>query len=405
MPAHGGTPKLVADAGIALSPIWSPDGKMIAFIDYEVDQICIIPIGEDGEAAGQVMTIDQPETINVRRLVGWTPDKKIGAIFQSHVEYALYTLPVKGGMAALVTHGGFPSYPRWSPDGKRIFHTNVADEGSGAWQRKAIAFVPAEGGKVTTVPIQSDAKIESGGGNRVSPDGTMIVFSGMTQESSSMPSPFPSTHIWTLPVEGGKPKQLTKPPEESMTEDFPCWSPDGKAIAFVRAKKSDKYYRYTGEISICIVQLNGGEPKPLKSESDHIAFGPIAWSPDGRLLAYFSRYEANSPHGMLKVIPVDGGESRVVGKVQNIHLHKELAWSPDSKRIAFNGPRFVDKFIKVISLNDGSIVDIETDLVDTSIYHLDWSPDGESLVFAGYTEGGPEFWVMENFLPESTVGE
>ena len=393
MPAHGGTPKLVADAGNALSPIWSPDGKMIAFIDYEVDQICIIPIGEDGEATGEMTTIDPPEGIEEARLLaGWTPDKKIGAIFQSHVEYALYTLPVKGGMAALVTHGGFPSYPRWSPDGKRIFHTNVADDGSGAWQRNTIAFVPAEGGKVTTVPIQSDAKIRSGGGNRVSPDGTMIVFSGMTQESSSM-------HIWTLPVEGGKPKQLTKHPEESMTERFPCWSPDGKAIAFVRARRSEKYYRQTGEMNIYIVQLNGGEPKPLKSESDHVAFGPIAWSPDGRLLAYFSRYEASSPDGTLKVIPVDGGESRVVGKVQNIHLHKELAWSPNSKRIAFNGPKYWDKVIKVISLNDGSIVDIETNLVDTtSIYHLDWSPDGESLVFAGYTGGGPEFWLMENFL-------
>ncbi len=390
MPAHGGTPKLVANAGSAKSPIWSPDSNMIAFIDG--NQTCIVPVGEDGEAAGQVMTIDQPETINFRRLVGWTLDNKIGAVFGSPVERALYTLPVKGGMAALVAHGGFPAYPRWSPDGKRIFHTNVADEGSGAWQSSAIAFVPAEGGKVTTVPIQSDAKIRLGGGN-ISPDGTMIVFSGMTQESSSM-------HIWTLPVEGGKPKQLTKPSEESMTEEFPCWSPDGKAIAFVRARRSEKYYRYTGEMNIYIVQLNGGEPKPLKSESDHVAFGPIAWSPDGRLLAYFSRYEASSPDGTLKVIPVDGGESRVVGKVQNIHLHKELAWSPDSKRIAFNGPKYEDKVIKVISLNDGSIVDIETNLVDTTrIYHLDWSPDGESLVFAGYTGGGPEFWVMENFLP------
>ena len=33
------------------------------------------------------------------------------------------------------------------------------------------------------------------------------------------------------------------------------------------------------------------------------------------------------------------------------------------------------------------------------IYHLDWSPDGKNLVFGGYTGGGPELRIMENFMP------
>jgi Tol biopolymer transport system component len=52
-----------------------------------------------------------------------------------------------------------------------------------------------------------------------------------------------------------------------------------------------------------------------------------------------------------------------------------------------------------MSLADGNIVDIKTDLVDTKIYHLDWSPDGKKLVFGGYKGGGREFWLMEDFLP------
>ena len=401
IPTHGGTPKLAAKAGMASSPIWSPGGDMIAFLDYkdygyEAGQIQIVPIEEDGEAAGEMIAIDPPEGIRrVRLLAGWTPDNKIGAIFKSHLEFGLYTLPAKGGKAALVSHGGYPGQPRWSPDGKRIFHTNVADDGSGDWQELAIAFVSAKGGKVTTVPIQSDAKIykpTSGGGNNVSPDGKMIIFSGWKQGGSGM-------HIWTLPVDGGKPKQLTKAPAP-ITDQFPCWSPDGKAIAFVRARKSKNYFLGYGETNIYIVQVNGGEPKPLTSESDMVSFGSIAWSPDGKLLAYFSRDEETSWDGTLNVIPVDGGEPRVLGKVQKIHGNKELAWSPDSKRIAFNGPEYYDKIIKVISLKDGSIVDIETDLVDTNIYHLDWSPDGNRLAFGGSQGGVPEFWLMEDFLPK-----
>ena len=86
------------------------------------------------------------------------------------------------------------------------------------------------------------------------------------------------------------------------------------------------------------------------------------------------------------------------------HPGMQFAWSPDSKRIAFDGPD--GKVIKVISLEDGSIVNIETGLVDSNIGdRLDWSPDGERFVFVGGKGGSSEFWVIENFLPESTVGK
>lgn len=86
----------------------------------------------------------------------------------------------------------------------------------------------------------------------------------------------------------------------------------------------------------------------------------------------------------------------VLGEVEGINVNKELAWSPDSGRIAFNDSE--GKFIRVISLKDGSVEDISTGLVDTQIYHLDWSPVGSKLVFSGWTGGEREFWVMENFL-------
>jgi WD40 repeat protein len=80
----------------------------------------------------------------------------------------------------------------------------------------------------------------------------------------------------------------------------------------------------------------------------------------------------------------------------------ELAWSPDSKRIACNGPD--GKTIKIMSLADGSTVDLAPDLVNARIWHLDWSHDGQRLVFAG-RQGttDSEFWMMENFL--SAVSE
>lgn len=389
VPTQGGSPKLVTNAKKASSPIWSPEGDMIAFLGYgdKGNQIHIIPLVEDGIAAVEIVSIDMPEGIQgVNFITGWTPGNKIGTIINTIQEFGLYTLPVKGGMATLVAHGGYPTKPRWSPDGKKIFHTNIAEKGSGAWQGLGIAVVSAEGGKVITVPIQSDVKIRLpavGGGNKVSPDGRMIVF----------PENY-GKHILTLPVDGGKPNQLAKAPE-SFADLFPCWSPDGKSVAFVRFRVSNNYVEGFSETNIYIVNSSGGEPKPLTSESHKVFPGSIAWSPDGKLVAYFSRYE-NSIDGTISVIPLDGGEPRVVGKVKGIFINKELAWSPDSKRISFNSSD--DKIIKVISLDDGNISDIETGLVDTQIYHLDWSPDGEKLVFGGWQGGDREFWLMEDFL-------
>ena len=178
---------------------------------------------------------------------------------------------------------------------------------------------------------------------------------------------------------------------------FPCWSPDGSAVAFVRARVSKNYAEGFQGTNIYIVNSTDGEPKPLTTESDHVNYGPIAWSPDGKMLAYFSRSEGTWGDGTLNVIPVNGGEPRVIGKVQGIQVNKELAWSPDSTRIAFNGSSD-EEVIKVMSIEDGNIVDIKTDLADTSVYHLDWSPDGKRMVFGGYKGGGREFWLMEDFL-------
>lgn len=395
VPAQGGTPKLVTDAGKASSPIWSPEGDMIAYVDKQDKkaQIHIIPVGEDGETIGKETTIDAPEGIqSVDLLAGWTPDNKIGAVFEKPLEFGLYTVPAEGGKATMVSHGGYPGVPRFSPDGERIFHFNNANEGNGSWQKLAISFVSAEGGHVTNLPLESDEKMYIpgwGGGNRVSPDGKWIVFAGKTPKDPGL-----HFHIWTLPIDGGKPIRITESPEE-CSDMFPCWSPDGSAVSFVRGRVSKNYAEGFQGTNIYIVNITGGEPKPLTVESDRVNYSPIAWSPDGKMLAYYSI------EGSINIIPADGGKPRVVGQVQANNVNTELAWSPDSKRIAFNHwMGSVDEpGIKIISLEDGNIVDIKTDLVDTNVYHLDWSSDGKKLVFGGYKGGGREFWLMEDFLP------
>lgn len=384
IPASGGTPVLFTDVpGRGRGPVWSPDGKMIAFNrepggDNESNEIWIVPVSEDGKGAAVPTKIKLPLS-TYDFLAGWTSDNKIGINLLNPLHRAIYTAPASGGKAVQVTPAGWPFHPRWSPDGKRIFFR---------WDGGDIASVPAEGGEVSEIPIRSDTRsFEAlpGGGNAVSPDGKKIVFAG-----AGFKKGVTVVDIWTIPVEGGKPTQLTTSPGQDR---YPCWSPDGKKIAFIRYAY-DAYAEPSKEASICIVPTAGGEVRQLTSESHRVKWSTIAWSPDGKSIAYFSEDEA------IRVIPVQGGEPRVVVKVEDVSSHSELAWSPDGRKLAYSS----EGSIWAVSLDGGEPEEIKTEL-DAKASHISWSPDGKKIAFSAVHGGDQELWVMENFLPESTASK
>jgi len=101
IPASGRSPVQVSDfpSGRARGPVWSPDGKMIAFnFEPERDSLC-------------------------KEVSGWTPDNKIGLQLMNPEHNALYTVPASGGKAVQISPAGVPENPRWSPDGKREAET------------------------------------------------------------------------------------------------------------------------------------------------------------------------------------------------------------------------------------------------------------------------------------------
>ncbi len=249
---------------------------------------------------------------------------------------------------------------------------------------QGIHIVSSEGGEPKEViEVWRDVRIVSTGIS-LSPLGNTLAFTSVEDKKQ---------HIFTISIDGGESKQLV----EAQARE-PVYSPDGKRIAYMHTKTNKNYTKRNTETNIYVIPAIGGDPVPLTMESDSVDFGSIAWSPDGEHIAYFSYNEENPDDKILKIISVENRDSHLITKVQGINVHNELAWSPDSKRIAFNGPKDI---ISVVSIKDGSIEEINTDLMDVSIYHFDWSPNGDRFVFAGYKGGGPEFWLMEDFLPKT----
>jgi Tol biopolymer transport system component len=381
IPSEGGTPVQVSNLGpgVVFGPSWSPDGNMIAFMKRPEggipQELWIVPVTNKGHPSGTPRKIDLPKP-SYHTIAGWTPDNRISIQLWNPEYEIIYTVPATGGIATQVTPQGWTSYPEYSPDGKRIYFR---------WDGGKIASVPSEGGAVDSVKIDSEFNIITavpGSGNEISPDGKTIVFSGMKNFYKDGEKRW-EVDIFTIPVEGGKPKQLTEISSE-LQDRFPCWSPDGSSIAFIRPEIVDKE-------SIMHIYTMSGEGENLKKItviSNDVAYAPIDWTPDGKSITFFTNN--NSIHS----VPFEGGESKLITEIYSVNSQRELAWSPDGKELAYTD----QGKIWIYTPGSGTTQEVKTG-VSALATKIGWSPDGKKIAFTAFAGGDTELWLMENFLP------
>ncbi len=379
IPVKGGPPNRITDPAIHVSgPIWSPDGRMIAFTrrnnpeHSDLTQVMIVSVSEYGKLLNIQKTINLPQDTYISP-AGWSSNNTIGLHLVNPKFQAIYTVPFPGGKATQVTPDGWANNPCWSADGKRILYR---------WEDQ-LRSVPKNGGESSKIPIESEERtyeVLPGGGNHISPDGKSLLYAGYSpgQEEGGI-----HVHLMVMPVEGGKPEVITQSPTQDR---YPCWSPDGKSIAFIRNHGNSK-----GNIVIHIftVPAGGGDVKQITLAQDSVHWSSIKYTPDGNHIAYFSLDKS------IKLIPVHGGESRELVKVESLGSHNEIIMLRDGKHMAYTS----DGKIWMIPLTGGEPVQIETGLSDWYHSQIDQSPDGKTIAFTAFTGGDSDLWLMENFLP------
>ena len=382
--AKGGTAiKLANLNGRLRGPVWSPDRRFIAAHHEpggtnDSKEIWVYPLSPDASSASEPFKISLPRS-SWNMPAGWTPHNELGVFIQSELHSAIYTVSASGGKAVQVTPepGGY--YPRWSPDGERIYLRGFDEEE----EKVTTLYVPAVGGDPVEIPVEPERWLVSrvpGGGLDVSPDGKKIVISAYQEPYERKEG----VDIWTIPVKGGRPTRLTS---DGSFEGYPCWSPDGKWIAFTdwHEKSEDE-----GINAIYVIPAEGGEIRQITSEADNLDGGAIAFSPDGELIAFFSEES-------IKTIPFEGGQSEVLVAEVKSAGHSQLAYSPDGSKIAHNA----GGKIWITQLDGGAPEELGTGLPEGArLNEVDWSPDGEKIAFMVRIGGEPEFWFISDFLSE-----
>lgn len=205
--------RLTSSTADEYNPVFSPDGKKIAYVSEESGNRDIWVMNADG-AGKAPLTTDK----GTEQDPAWSPDGTRIAFsalrLQAGGNFDIWIMESDGSNSQRLTKmGGNEAAPDWHPDGKNIaFHS---DEGGNL----DIYVIDIQGEKLTRIIATSKQEIRP----VWSSQGTKIAFTAWEKDL-----PQDQAEIWIANIDGSEPHQLTKgPPNEN-----PRWSPDDGRMVF-----------------------------------------------------------------------------------------------------------------------------------------------------------------------------
>jgi len=371
VPSSGGDARLlIAHPAFESRPLYSPDGKWLAFNSNRTGNGDIYMLNLTTSELKRLTFDDGNEDVS-----GWSPDSKyVYFSTASHDINAMrdvYRVRVDGGTPMPVSHSRYMTefWAAPAPDGRAVAF-NARGVASGQWWRNGHSHLdeseiwlwnPGTG-------EGSFEKLTEGGAKDIWPmwskdGGTLYFVSDRTG----------TENLWSMSLHG-KAKQLTSFSKGRVL--WPSISVNGQTIVFERDFSIWKYDISSGKTSEVNIKRMGQPSPGLPSAGEGGRRGGgetmrgMKLSPDGKKIAFVD-------HGEVFVGAATGGEAiRVTftGAVES-----QLIWAPNSSAISYVSDRDETSHIyeyNFLTGKEGRLTSADKD---------DWtpvySPDGKNLVF------------------------
>jgi Tol biopolymer transport system component len=358
------------------NPVWSPDGRFIAFCrDVSASELALILIPQRGGAERVLGTWDISKAWPPRLpYLAWTPDSKWLALpvpdprkSRGIAPRALFLLSVETGERRRLTtpHSDREmmapvlgdTAPAFSPDGRTlVFSRGTGDTDSLYRLRLSEDYRPVG------EPDRLKEVNENGLGATWLPDGSEIVFS-----SSSYPVFAGDLGLWRMPIgKPGSPRRVNLLGDNLRS---PVVSRQGNRLAYVSANSDSNIWRVE-------IPSPGKKPSPPVEfvSSTKVDYAP-QYSPDGSKIAFGSMRSGSS---QIWVCDRDGSNAVQLTSAEDVG---QFSWSPDGSRIAFTSFTAANQnqHIYVIGSGGGPAVRWTEGQIQATWPR--WSQDGRWLYF------------------------
>jgi serine/threonine protein kinase len=381
------------------SPIWSPDGQELAYLSRRGQQTGIWRIAAFGGVPKLVATLDtlggllkgwsqESETIYYRANGNFfaidVASGQSKALTQFDVQDSpaeefsispaedriaydglrehqkdIWVMPVGSDSHSQITNDPEEDrFPVWHPDGKRIFYSSKRN---GVYQ-VCVAFLDSRKNMQLTFG-DSDCFVSG-----VTEDGTKIAVSSPRQYSD----------LWAVDANTGEETQTTDDVHAEMWADI---SPDSRQVLY-------QFMRYTDDLEgsqILLKQETAGE------QQIELATRGIEprWSPDGRAISFlrldtgvlslWSINASGTSEKQLTPRPISGF-NWTINPYNRFHT-SEFSWSPDSRWIAFTTATAEPGIWIVGADGQSESRALPAPDADTSFYSPLWSPDAKRIAY------------------------
>jgi dipeptidyl aminopeptidase/acylaminoacyl peptidase len=257
--------------GTGSEAAWSPDSKQLAFVSSTPDE-------RAAEASGDPMVI-------TRYL--YKPDAAEGMTrFNDNQRLHIFLLTVASKQTSQLTRGNYDEHSiDWSPDGKEILFVSNREPNQDEFFNYDVFALQTANNAIRRLTATEFNEYDP----LWSPDGRYIVYRGTKRGLTDRETTMEDTHVWTMNAGGGNRREIGAVIDSRQGN--PQWAPDGNAVYFTVQER--------GSVPLVRLPISGGQPQYVVNDVG--AVGSWSVAKDGSLA-----YSFTSPRDMSELYYKNG---------------------------------------------------------------------------------------------------